>query len=1073
MLSHSRLRQHESANSDLKTTWLPSVHSKPIPLESVLSDDDGSPDATIVHHDANTLALDKEVDSSLLRKTSSYSGVNGTTIFSRRDFSEGLMSNRHVSQAMSVASKRETVNNFSMVHHHQQNNPLYDTSALWKFDRDHVENSSLTIELDTHMQRALDRYVRSVGCAFDFKRSVTSKDFLTMVTNERLRYMPDKGSRLDKILKKAESFGIKFDKLMAAMKMIEMPTYESSALVLSSCKSLLGLAGKYSYAVERFFTVLDEAMAVIVGMSKRLDRQHDHSHHRIYSIFQSSLAMVVDIVVDITASFGISKGGVNERTIVTQFESRFEVIMVRLSQLRAELYLQTLVRWCDGDSHSTDTLILILQGFEDFGLETCPPAYLHILIKVCLSLPSHGEHAESLKWFRFLWTSLEKHRHDCEISHEQWFEVYQEYLIVLGLHEHFSERILLAEEFQSLVLIELGSKHLLYLRARIEFAKILELDSVRYTEAVTIYEELGHFDFHGFEDCHREEFMALIEITKYRLSLIFESHPEMSHRAEILLIDSFTNLKLELSYSDERVIIALTRIIEYHRKQKRQGSISAAIKVIEEYVLGLLVEERNEVILFGVARTLAKLYRELSSVEIGIKFIQHVKEQVLGGQHTVVEGHCGFGHGQLAQLDRRCFVFIHSFEQLLCGYEREKMLDEIIRDIYTETCLYEAWSVSLHQCKRDIHVRLAAGARLVAFLDQKGRHAEMRQLRNEIWEMFKDFAPGSISTESMWQLFELTMANIHKKTVSFTLLECLVDVGLAIFTKVRDYSVALQFFRWSQIYFNHFTRTDHSRAVALAFRISECFSRRQVVSTDVYFIELQTISSEILVEVLKVGHLDMDFSTIPFNQLNAIIRLLGQRKNFSMLERILQCLWDTRMSRNWSGAATVATGRRLCEVKFAAGHQTSALILLESICYNLRDVYGSVHRLTVECETLRASFHNTCGNHRAARDIHVHLLEQVGQLDRNDSMHDQEHLSGLVHDQARRLKWAYENHQTGDDEKEESFYRSLLSKASGSVGGYDGHSHYELGDITMMGGEKTETKWELPEDWSLPINEIS
>lgn len=981
------------------------------------------------------------------------------------------MSNRHASQAMSVISKRETVTNFSMSH--QLNNPLYDTSALWKFDRDHVENASLTVELDTHMQRALDRYARSVGCGFDFKRSVTSKDFLTMVTNERLRYMPDKGSRLDKILKKAESFGVKFDKIMAAMKMIEMPTYESSALVLSSCKTLLGLAAKYSYAVERFFTVMDEAVAVIVGMSKRLDREHDHSHHRLYNIFQSSLAMVVDIVVDITASFGISKTGVNERTIVTQFESRFEVIMIRLSQLRSELYLQTLVRWCDGGSSSIDTLILLLQGFEDFGLETCPPAYLHVLIKVCLSLPSHGEHAQSLKWFRFLWVSLEKHRHDCEISYEQWFEVYQEYLIVLGLHEEFTERILLAEEFQALVLVELGSKHLLYLRARIEFAKILELDSVRYTEAVTIYEELGHFDFHGFEECHREEFMALIEITKYRLSLLFESHPEMGHRAEVLLIDSFTSLKLKLCYSDEKVIIALTRIVEYHRKQKRQGSISAAIKVIEEYVLGLLVEERNEVILFGVARTLAKLYRELSSVEIGIKFIQHIKDQVLGGQHTVVEGHCGFGHGQLAQLDRRCFVFIHAFEQLLCGYEREKMLDEIIRDIYTETCLYEAWSVSVRQSKRDIHVRLAAGARLVAFLDKKGRHAEMRQLRTEIWEMFKAFAPASFSTESLWQLFELSMANIHKKTVSISLLECLVDVGLSIFTKARDYAVSLQFLRWSQVYFSQFTKTQHSKVVALAFRISECFSRRQSVTTDVIFIELQTLSSEILVEVLKVGHLDMDFSTIPFNQLNAIIRLLGQRKNFSMLERILQCLWDTRMSRNWSGATTVATGRRLCEVKFAAGHQTSALVLLESICYNLRDVYGSVHRLTVECETLRASFHNTCGNHRAARDIHVHLLEQVGKIDRNDSMHDQEHLSGLVHDQAKRLKWVYDTHQTGDDEKEESFYKSLLHKASGYLSGYDGHSQSELGEITALGGEKKETKWKIPEDWSLPINEIS
>ncbi|VUC25605.1 unnamed protein product [Clonostachys rosea] len=1068
MLSHSRLHQHDSATADLKTTWLPSVHTKPVPSESVLSDDEDEAEGTIIRNGgASTLALGKEHEAS--RKTS-YTSVNGTTaVLSHRTISAGLMSNRHVSQAMSVVSKREgTVygGGFSTSH---QNHPLYDTSALWKLDRDHVEHASLTVELDAHMRRALDRYVRSVGCALDFKRSVTSKDFLTMVTNERLRYMPDKGSRLDKILKKAESFGVKFDKIMAAMKRIEMPTYESSALVLSSCKNLLGFAAKHSFAVERLFTALDEAMIVILAMSNKLGRENHYHSHRVHSIFQAALAMVVDIVVDVTASFGLSKsGGINEKTIVAQFETMFEVVNVRLTQLRAELYLQTLVQWCDnGEDCNTEKLLLLLQGFEDFGLETCPPAYLHILVKVCMSLSSHAEHTESLKWFRFLWTSLDKHRHDCELSYGQWFEVYVEYLVILGLHEEFSERLLLAEEFQALLLAELGSKHLLFLRARIEFAKILELDSVRYTEAVTIYEELGHCDFHGFEDCNRDEFLAVIEITKYRLSLLFESHPDLGHRAEVLLVDSFHSLKLELCLSNEKVIIALTRIIEYHRKQKRQGSISAAITVMEEYILGLLVEERNETILFEVARTLAKLYRELSSVETGIKFIQYVKDQVLcgGQQHAVIEGHCKFSHDQIAQLDRRCFVFIHAFEQLLCGYEREKMLQEIIRDIYTETCLYEAWSVSLRQTKRDIHVRLAAGARLIAYLDQKGRHAEMRAMRTEVWEMFQAFAPSAISTESLWQLFELTLANIHKKAVSFTLLECLVDVGLEVFTKLRDYSVTLQLLRWSQMYFKQFTKTQHSKAVALAFRISECFSRRQ--GTETVFIELQTISSEILVEVLKVSQLDMDFGTIPFGQLNVIIRLLGQHKNFSTLERILQYLWDTRMTRNWSGAATVATGRRLCEVKFAAGHQTSALVLLESICYNLRDVYGSLHRLTVECETLRAGFHNTCGNHRAARDIHVHLLEQVGKIDRNDCMHDQEHLNRLIHDQSKRLKWVYHNH---DDEKQESFYNSLLRKASGYLSGHDTH---ELGDITALSGEKRETKWKCPEDWSLPINEIS
>ena len=118
------------------------------------------------------------------------------------------------------------------------------------------------------------------------------------------------------------------------------------------------------------------------------------------------------------------------------------------------------------------------------------------------------------------------------------------------------------------------------------------------------------------------------------------------------------------------------------------------------------------------------------------------------------------------------------------------MLDKIIRDIYTEACLYGAWSVSVRQSSRNIHVCLAAGARLVTFLEQRGRHGEMRQLRTEVWEMSKSFYPGCIGTESLWQLFELALANIHKKTMSIVLLECLVDAGLNVFTKVRDYTVA-------------------------------------------------------------------------------------------------------------------------------------------------------------------------------------------------------------------------------------------------------------------------------------------
>ncbi|KAF4495968.1 hypothetical protein FAGAP_7902 [Fusarium agapanthi] len=958
LLSQAKLHQLESAPSNVKSNWLTTVQTRPVRSGSVSSDEE--PAESIIHHH-DTESIVAPACSSVFYATT-----------------------RHASQAMSIISKRD--------HSFSYASELYNTQAIYRHG---VDYEGFSCELDSHMQRAIDRYARVCGKPLDFGRSVTSKESLVMVTNERLRYMPEKGSRLGKPLKKAETFAKKFDKIMTAIKMIEVSTYDSSALVLSSCKTLLGFAGKYGFAVERFFTVLDDAMGRVVKMVEKLEASH--ASHRVSSIFQSSLAMIVNIAVDITASFGTHRSGGSEKTIITQLESRFEIIITRLTQLKAEFHMCHLNHWleCRG---SDDSLLIILRGFGDFGLDSCPPAYISILIK----------------------NSIEKHRHGHEIiSSEQWYEVYQEYLIILGVHEQHTERLHLAESFRAVILADFGATHAYYTRASIEFAKILEIDTVRYVEAVSIYEELCQFDIHCCEE--DDSIVALLEIAKYRLSVLFESHCDLGHRAETLLIDSFVTLRWELSHAHEKVLVALTRIVDYHRKQKRREGITVAIKVIEEYIVGLLIEERNETFLFDIACSLAKMYRELSSVEFGIKSIQTLKEEVLMGEKSKVEGFfCGFGHeDRLAHLDRRCFIFIHTFEQLLCGYERENMLDIIIRDVYTETCLYEAWSISVRTSSRPIHMRLAAGARLIAFLELKGQQLEVRKLRTDMWEMFKGFCSISVSSELLWQLFELTLSNVNKKVVNIDILERLVEVGLQVY-KAKDFKASLQLLKWSQVYFRQLTKTKHSHVVKIAFKISESFSRRHTHDHDHIIIELQQISSEILVEVLKY-------------------------------------LWDKRMSRNWSGASTVATGRRLCEVKFAAGHQSSAMSLIESICYNLRDVYGSLHHLTVD----------------SARDIHVHLLEQIGNMD-SDAISGRDDLAELVTDQAKRLKWAHHSHQSkaGEDDKDESFYLSIIRNAQSSVGGHHRIESASFGDAFKLDGEKMETRWKHPENWSLPVREV-
>ena len=200
------------------------------------------------------------------------------------------------------------------------------------------------------------------------------------------------------------------------------------------------------------------------------------------------------------------------------------------------------------------------------------------------------------------------------------------------------------------------------------------------------------------------------------------------------------------------------------------------------------------------------------------------------------------------------------------------------------------------------------------------------------------------------------------------------------------------------------------------------------------------------------------------------------------------------MNRSWSGSTTIATGQRLCEVKFAAGHHAAALSLLRDICSNLHHVYGALHSLTVTCETLRSRFLNTCGKHAEARDIHVHLLEEIVRSasstkttavaegeEEKDGM--REDLVGLSIDQAKRLKWTCRQGSSREDlSEEDGFYATLLGNAREAVGyapsasfsssfssPYGGVAEELREAMDVSGGPVQETIWEMPEDWSLPI----
>ena len=205
----------------LQHKWFHRTTTKTVRSASFSSDEDPESIDNAVNTTPGNIERDAEVTNH--QYAGSVISHQGTTV-----------TRREVSQAMSINQKRD----FSSSSAHQ----LYDTQAIWKHDPVRERAGGLPVELGTHLQKALDRYFRTAGHSLDFNSSITSREFLATVTNDRLRYMPSQGSKLDKVLKEAEAFAKKFDSFMLAMQLVEISNAESSALVLSSCKLLLGVS---------------------------------------------------------------------------------------------------------------------------------------------------------------------------------------------------------------------------------------------------------------------------------------------------------------------------------------------------------------------------------------------------------------------------------------------------------------------------------------------------------------------------------------------------------------------------------------------------------------------------------------------------------------------------------------------------------------------------------------------------------------------------------------------------------------------------------------------------------------
>ncbi|MCJ1397774.1 hypothetical protein MMC11_000970 [Xylographa trunciseda] len=649
---------------------------------------------------------------------------------------------------------------------------------------------------------------------------------------------------------------------------------------------------------------------------------------------------------------------------------------------------------------SMEILLDIISAFGN-GAEACQPDSVDALLELLRLLEEQNNVNELRRWYSIVWAAFRTRGPKCGLGGDTFSDIFTSYLAILTKDHNIAEMIKLASEFRALYVSLYGAHHILSLKASFQLAGALESERARHEEAVEIYEEIVHISVEVSED--REALLALIWHAKERLAVLFAGGSGRIERAEDLYIEVWEASKRQSGCTHDRTLKYLAQIIKFYAGRKSRDSISSALSLLEKAIIEILSKEKDSFMQFKAAEHIAKMYMTIESRQSASRLLDDLRLEFSNEEHPGPSRLDRF-RKQLRILDRQCFVFILALDEILKGNVTMSLFTDVIRELMTETSLYEFW-LRVSKSAQSLEICLSAGTRLMVYLELKGRRSEQDRIRNEVWNIFRrEFGADPAQSGFLWDLFLTCISQINHDEASISILEAAVAASLGYYSSAQFqqcYDLSL----WIHGFVGQRGGWSTPGSSALGLKLAVCLAGRSSSLTlpAGHLAELiHKLSLEIMDQILKAG-LDGigDVEGLPKGDINTIILMLGRRKDYHNLERILRRLWESRMKRNWAPSTVISVGTRLCEVQFAAGHRDDAISFIEDICYNVRNALGPLSAPTIRCETLRAKFYTTCGYDSMALGVHADLLRETARAARSGEVLD--HVPGSANRDAQDL----------------------------------------------------------------------
>lgn len=523
-------------------------------------------------------------------------------------------------------------------------------------------------------------------------------------------------------------------------------------------------------------------------------------------------------------------------------------------------------------------------------------------------------------------------------------------------------------------------------------------ESTKYeSEAVQLYEELlkiqsnevdiDHDDIRATLDAIYEDQCASVSSSTESVSAE-QMYKVISIRSRRLSTTRSTNgwaHQDSLSQMDELVALYVKR-----------GETHAAVSLLQETAIQVLVTETSTTRLTAAAKHIASSFIATGQVHRAKELAQEIYRQIVA-KDTVNISTAKF---DLTVKHRQTLAFLAQFEYSIREREESSLtVNEIYSSLTAEYLYFEQFRAEISSAKASsFQSVIGTVSRLHGFLRSRGRWSPAARLVDQFTNYFVSTQNEKIQVSAgQAKVFISALLEYFSTHSSHDFLR---SVAIASYNRVeqllssKDYKtasdLALTSFKFIRA---HDGFSSSISTIKLGFKLGLAVSGRDIQPhpDPPTRKNMLTTSAIIMTDILGYCKLKkIDLSQLDLLNLNSLIGLLDEQKDYHMLEWVLSSLWNSRERHApWQqqSSYTLALGRMLVITRYLVGDYMAAIRLAKDMVYNSARVHGPRHPSSIEMTILLSQMYTSVAqgyqNQKDRRELAYRYYRKAAGLHEN------------------------------------------------------------------------------------------